>query len=489
MSCAVLQEGWLTKEGGTIKNWKKRWCILQDNKITYYEKKGGKQRGYIPLRVMEKVQPLNYKKKKNCFEIQTPDRNYHMFSSSQEVMQNWVDILNAELAKLHGSTSSSSLGASSSAADAAPSTSASSSSPASSSSSSASSSSSHSSSSSSHANGAQEKVKVNDFESLKVIGKGSFGKVLQVRYRKTGEIYAMKVLNKKTILERRELEHTKAEKAILMKLRSPFLVRLHFAFQTPDKLYFVMDYVNGGELFYHLQREKTFSPKRIQFYGAEIVLGLEYLHKQGIIYRDLKPENLLLTGDGHICMTDFGISKEGLDCKDSRTATFCGTPEYLAPEVLEGKGYGKEVDWWSFGTLMFEMFTGLPPFYSEDVQLMYSKIMNAKLKFPSNIPADAVSLIEGLLERSPAKRLADPDAIKAHPYFATIDWDKLAAKELTPPYIPNIKNGVLDTSQIDPSFLQEDAALTHSETSELTKAEQKQFENFTFIPTSALDGK
>jgi RAC serine/threonine-protein kinase len=194
------------------------------------------------------------------------------------------------------------------------------------------------------------------------------------------------VLNKATILERGEMEHTKSEKSILQKLQSPFLVCLHFTFQTSDKLYFIMDYINGGELFYHLQKERKFDAERVRFYCAEIVLGLAYLHSKGILYRDLyvcqlplfrslirsprKPENVLLTGDGHICMTDFGISKEGLSAADDRTATFCGTPEYLAPEVLEGNGYGKAVDWWSFGTLMFEMLTGLPPFYSQDVQVM-----------------------------------------------------------------------------------------------------------------------
>jgi len=480
----IIQEGWLTKEGGNIKNWKKRWCVLQDGKMTYFEKKGGKQKGYIPLRVMERVQPLNYKKKKNCFEIQTPDRNYHMVAASPQAMKEWIDILTAELSKAgesgsgsSGSTSTVTIASSGSAV--AP--------PAGNGGAARAPSGTGSNGHTPAANGSEERVKVNDFESLNVIGKGSFGKVLQVRYKKTGEIFAMNVLSKKTIIDRRELEHTKAEKSILMKLQSPFLVRLHYSFQTADKLYFVMDFVNGGELFYHLQKEKTFSPRRVQFYGAEIVLGLEYLHKQGIIYRDLKPENLLLTGDGHICMTDFGISKEGLDCKDSRTATFCGTPEYLAPEVLEGKGYGKEVDWWSFGTLMYEMFTGLPPFYSEDVQLMYSKIMNAKLKFPNNIPPEAVSLIEGLLERSPAKRLAEPEAIKAHPYFANINWDQLNRKEVTPPYIPNVR-GKGDIGEIDPAFTSENAVLSHTDVSEISKAEQKEFRDFTYIAPSALAG-
>lgn len=198
-----------------------------------------------------------------------------------------------------------------------------------------------------------------------------------------------------------------------------------------------MDYVNGGELFYHLQKEHKFTPERVRFYCAEIILGLEYLHNSGVIYRDLKPENILLTEDGHICMTDFGISKEGLEAEDARTETFCGTPEYLAPEVLEGKGYTKAVDWWSFGTLMFEMLNGLPPFYSQDVQQMYFKIMHAKLEFPESLTDEKTkSMLLGLLERDVSKRLADSNKVKAHPYFKGMDWDALLRQELTPPFIP-----------------------------------------------------
>jgi len=292
------------------------------------------------------------------------------------------------------------------------------------------------------------------------------------------------VLSKKTIIEREELEHTKAEKRILMKLQSPFLVKLHYSFQTRDKLFFVMDYINGGELFYHLQREKTFSQERVRFYAAEITLGLEYLHNQGVIYRDLKPENLLLTSSGHICMTDFGISKEGLHCKNDRTATFCGTPEYLAPEVLEGKGYGKAVDWWSFGTLVYEMLNGLPPFYSEDVQLMYSKIMNAKLNLPKNMGEEAISLIQGLLERDPNKRLADPEKIKAHPYFAPIDWDKLAKLHIVPPFVPSVVDEE-STEHIDPAFTEEPAHFSVAEESSITAGYEK-LDGFTYMADTSI---
>jgi len=261
------------------------------------------------------------------------------------------------------------------------------------------------------------------------------------------------------------------------------LVSLHWSFQTTDKLYFIMDFVNGGELFFHLQKEKSFNAKRVQFYSAEIVLGLEYLHKMGVIYRDLKPENILLTNQGHICMTDFGISKEGLTAKDARTATFCGTPEYLAPEVLKGQQYGKEVDWWSLGTLIYEMLTGLPPFYSEDVQLMYSKIMKEKLHFPKKMSEEAKSLISALLDRNPVDRLAEPEGIKAHPYFASLDWDKLYKKELEPPYIPPVKDGKA-TNMISTEFTNEDAKMSMVE--EPALRDQPHIENFTFVAPSQL---
>lgn len=311
-----------------------------------------------------------------------------------------------------------------------------------------------------------------------MIGKGSFGKVLLVRKKDTDKVYAMKVLNKKTIIERNEVEHTKSEKNILMKLSHPFLVGLHYSFQTPEKLYFIMDYVNGGELFYHLQKDRKFSEERVRFYAAEISTGLEYLHNNGVIYRDLKPENLLLTNEGHIIMTDFGLSKEGLNSSDDRTATFCGTPEYLAPEILEGKGYGKAVDWWSFGTLVFEMLTGLPPFYCEDVQQMYSKIMTAELIIPDSVSANAADLVTKLLERDPEKRLQNPEIIKTHPFFSSIDWVRLINKEIPPPFVPDVKDEG-DFSNIDPAFTAEDPTLSDEEG---PAGNTPGFEGFTYIP-------
>ncbi|GAM28828.1 hypothetical protein SAMD00019534_120040 [Acytostelium subglobosum LB1] len=430
------KQGFLTKEGGSIKTWRKRWCVLKNGSIYYSKNANSCELGTIHLKNVTNV-VQSQRKKKNLFEVETPDRTYYMKATSPDEMQSWINILNKTLAKMKSSASA--------------------------------------------GQPTKERVGVEDFDLLNVIGKGSFGKVLQVRKKDTGMIYAMKVLNKKNIVERNEVDHTRAEKNILQKLVHPFLINLNYSFQTDDKLYFIMDYINGGELFFHLQNEEKFDLARVRFYCAEIVCGLEYLHNCGVMYRDLKPENILLTADGHICLTDYGISKEGLLSDDDRTATFCGTPEYLAPEILKGEAYGKAIDWWSFGTLVFEMLSGLPPFYSSDIRIMYNNIMTQKLVFTPQFTQESRDFITALLERDPNKRLKDAKVIKSHKFFAGIDWEKCVRKELVPPFIPPVK-GKNDTSQVDAGFLAETAKLSaENHTSKLSSSLQKNFEDFTFV--------
>lgn len=300
-----------------------------------------------------------------------------------------------------------------------------------------------------------KQVSLSDFEILHLVGEGSFGKVFQVRKKDTGQVYAMKVLKKKKLVDEGEVEHTRTEKNILINNNHPFLVNLKFAFQTEKKIYFVLDYVNGGELFFHLKKERRFDEDKVRFYAAEITLALEHLHSLGIIYRDLKPENVLLESTGHIRLTDFGLSKAGLQATKGKTTTFCGTPEYLAPEVIKGTSYSYEIDWWSLGTIMYEMFTSQPPFACRNQSQMYQRILNETPYYPNYIPASAKAIMNQLLEKDPRKRL-NGKGVRKHPFFQSIDWDKLAAKKIKPPIIPHVK-GEEDTSNVDKEFMERPA--------------------------------
>eukprot|EP00002_Diphylleia_rotans_P007945 TRINITY_DN1759_c0_g1_i1.p1 TRINITY_DN1759_c0_g1~~TRINITY_DN1759_c0_g1_i1.p1 ORF type:complete len:397 (-),score=105.82 TRINITY_DN1759_c0_g1_i1:291-1481(-) len=337
----------------------------------------------------------------------------------------------------------------------------------------------------------KEKVTLDSFDLLTVIGKGSFGKVMQVRKKDDGKIYAMKILRKDAVIERNQVEHTRAEKSILQQIKHPFIVNLRFAFQTEGKLYLVMDFVNGGELFFHLKKENRFSEDRVRLYVAEIASAIDHLHNLDIVYRDLKPENILLDAQGHICITDFGLSKKletSITDDDGKTHTFCGTPEYLAPEVLQGVGHGKGVDWWSLGTLMYEMLTGLPPFYSQNVNVMYHKILNAELRFPAYVSPDAKNLIEGLLHRDPNQRL-EGARVKTHSFFASLNWEDVDARKYQPQFKPKVKSES-DSSQIDPMFTQErpvDSVMDPSQIRELKG--DTSFEGFTYVGESHMDGK
>jgi len=329
---------------------------------------------------------------------------------------------------------------------------------------------------------------IDDFELLKVLGKGSFGKVMQVRKRDTNRIYAMKIIRKAHIVERSEVSHTLAERTVLAKINHPFIVPLKFSFQSAEKLYLVLAFVNGGELFHHLQNEGKFSEDRARFYAAELICALECLHGYNIIYRDLKPENILLDYTGHIALCDFGLCK--LNMKDgNKTNTFCGTPEYLAPELLIGKGYTKVVDWWTIGILLYEMLCGLPPFYDENTNDMYKKILTEELRFPDEMSLAANDVLKQLLNRDPAQRLGSngADEIKRHPFFADINWARLLARKYQPPFRPNVSSAT-DTSNFDEEFTSEIPTDSVTDSSALSQSVQQQFAGFTYQGTEAIAG-
>lgn len=341
-------------------------------------------------------------------------------------------------------------------------------------------------------------ISPDDFEVLRLVGKGTFGKVYQVRKKDTHRIYAMKVLSKKVIVQKKEVAHTIGERNILVRTSSAgsaFIVNLKFSFQTPTDLYLVTDYMSGGELFWHLQREGKFSEERAKFYIAELIVALDHLHNNGIVYRDLKPENILLDVNGHIALCDFGLSKANLR-EDGTTSTFCGTTEYLAPEVLlDDQGYTKMVDFWSLGVLVFEMCCGWSPFYAEDNQQMYKNIAFGKVRFPRDaLSADGRNFVKGLLNRNPRHRLGaigDAKELMSHPFFKDIDWDALAAKKLPPPFKPQVASET-DTSNFDPEFTQASTSAVHrtlmnGESTPLSPGIQAKFQGFTYVDSTLDD--
>uniref|UniRef100_A0A670IFK3 Ribosomal protein S6 kinase n=1 Tax=Podarcis muralis TaxID=64176 RepID=A0A670IFK3_PODMU len=307
-----------------------------------------------------------------------------------------------------------------------------------------------------HVKEGHEKADPSQFELLKVLGQGSFGKVFLVKKisgSDARQLYAMKVLKKAT-LKVRDRVRTKMERDILVEVNHPFIVKLHYAFQTEGKLYLILDFLRGGDLFTRLSKEVMFTEEDVKFYLAELALALDHLHSLGIIYRDLKPENILLDEEGHIKLTDFGLSKESID-HEKKAYSFCGTVEYMAPEVVNRRGHTQSADWWSFGVLMFEMLTGTLPFQGKDRKETMTLILKAKLGMPQFLSPEAQSLLRMLFKRNPANRLgAGPDGveeIKRHPFFSTIDWNKLYRREINPPFKPATGRPE-DTFYFDPEF-------------------------------------
>lgn len=293
--------------------------------------------------------------------------------------------------------------------------------------------------------GVHRRLGPNDFDLLRVVGQGAFGKVFQVRKRDTGEVFAMKVMRKDRILERRHGEYVRAERDALTAVVHPYIVTLRYSFQTTTKLYLVLDFINGGHLFFQLYRAGTFDENLAKLYTAELVLAITHLHSLGFVHRDLKPENVLLDSQGHIRVTDFGLAKGNMsDAEDQRSNSFIGTMEYMAPEVIAGRGHGKAVDWWSIGVLLYEMLCGVPPFRAKSRPGLQKLITSAKLKMPNYLSSEASSLLKGLLTKEASKRLGfgptgSADVVK-HAFFKGVDWKKLQMRDVPSPFKPTIRS-------------------------------------------------
>jgi len=447
----TVKEGWVLKRGEFIKNWRPRYFILRSNgSFVGFKEKPKNDVSLDPLNhfSVERCQIMKANKPRantfiiRCFQLTTlVERTFAVDSSADR--EEWI----AAIEKLSAALQNEEKPASASSIP------------------------------------AGEKKTLEDFEMLKVLGKGTFGKVMLGKEKTSGSVYAIKLLRKDVILAKDEVEHTLTENRVLQSAKHPFLTELKFSFQTEDRLIFVMEYVNGGELFFHLSKDKVFSETRSRFYGAEITLALKYLHEQKIVYRDLKLENLLLDAEGHIKITDFGLCKQEVSHADT-TKTFCGTPEYLAPEVLEDSDYGHAVDWWGFGVVLYEMLCGRLPFYNREHDVLFELILTEPVRFPTRLSETSKSILNGLLEKVPDQRLGggvrDAEEVMGHSFFELINWNDILHKKIPPPFKPSISSKE-DVSNFDKEFTQEEPRLSPTEGGAFGADGQTKFPEFSYV--------
>lgn len=326
----------------------------------------------------------------------------------------------------------------------------------------------------------QHKFTIENFKLHKMLGKGSFGKVFLAELTSTQQYFAVKALKKDVVLMDDDVECTMVERRVLtLAWEHPFLTHLFCTFQTKENLFFVMEYLNGGDLMFHIQGCHKFDVPTSTFYAAEIICGLQFLHSKGVVYRDLKLDNVLLDSEGHIKIADFGMCKENMQ-EDSRTSTFCGTPDYIAPEILLGQKYGSSVDWWSFGVLLYEMLIGQSPFHGHDEEQLFQSIRTDDPCYPRWLRKEAQDILVQLFVREPEQRLGVKGNIRQHPFFKSIEWNALEKRQVVPPFKPNVKSPS-DCSNFDKEFINEKPRLSCADRTLMNSVDQTMFNNFSFV--------
>ena len=335
-----------------------------------------------------------------------------------------------------------------------------------------------------------------DFNIIRVIGRGNFSKVLMVESKAENKLYAMKVIKKLSILEDEDIEWIKVEKNIYeIATNHPFLVGLHSCFHTPSRLYYIIELVQGGDLMFHMQKKRKLPEDHVMFYSAEVALALNFLHRNGIIYRDIKLDNVLLGIDGHIKLTDYGMCKQGIH-GDKKTSTFCGTPNYMAPEILRNENYSSSVDWWALGVMMYEMMVGCSPFNIEQLRgktedYLFQIILTCDIIPPKYLSYNSRRVLSAFLIKDPCKRLGCKGnhgfkEIKCHSYFYPINWEKLEAKQVKPPFIPSIRD-VQDFDNFPIEYTSETLDFSFDDEEEISKIDQDEFNDFGYVnPLLAL---
>jgi serine/threonine protein kinase len=438
---SLVKEGWCKKQGGHIKTWKKRWFILRGTTLLYFTKKGSSatEKGRLNILLASCILSAPECKKQPAFKIGYHGaRTYYVTCESRYEADVWIEALQSvRPGQSHSEP---------------------------------------------------KLITPDDFDYLRTLGRGSYGLVQLVRHKKDGQLYAMKSMNKQSLAAEDQIDQILAERAVLLRAVHPFLVGAHFTFQTDTQVFLVLDYVPGGELFRRLTEEGMFPAGRARLYAAEILLGLGHLHANGLIYRDLKPENILIDADGHVRITDFGLVKPGLIDSRASTATFCGTPQYMAPEIIRHGRYTKAVDWWAFGILLYEMLIGLPTFWDDNRDALFRKVMHDRVRFPVMLSPEAEDLILRLLDRDPWARLGageeDCNEIKRHPFFRGVFWPAILEKAVVVEWTPVIRHPT-DVSNFDEEFTQGGAG-AYEEADQPPASVQSAFAQFSFTNESRI---